>query len=72
MKTVLLSIVMGMIILNVISFAYGKKKIKNLEINNDNSEEKYKEGMKYVIISLVLTFITLIGVSIVAVLNYLL
>lgn len=72
MKIVLLSILMGMILLNLISFAYGKKKLKNLEVNNDNSEEKYKEGIKYVVISVILTFLTLIGVSVVAVLNYLL
>jgi len=70
MKTVLLIIIMGMIIINIVSFIYGKKKIKNLEVNNENSAEKYKEGVKYVVFSVVLSFLTLIGVSVIAIINY--
>lgn len=67
MKGVLLSILMVMIILNVCSFTYGKRIMKKVNVGNE--EENYKKGMKYVVISLIISFITLVGGSLIAILN---
>jgi heme/copper-type cytochrome/quinol oxidase subunit 2 len=71
MKVYLICIIAVMIVLNIISFSYGKSKMKKIEVNEQNSEELYKKGIKYVAISVVLSFLTIIGVTVVAVLNYL-
>ena len=71
MKTVLLVIMIVLIIINSSSFIYGKRKIKNLEVNNENSEELYKKGIRYVIISVVISFVTIIGASIIAIIYFL-
>ena len=71
MKTVLLVIMIVLIIINSCSFIYGKRKIKNLEVNNENSEELYKKGIRYVIISVVISFVTIIGASIIAIIYFL-
>lgn len=69
MKIILVSIIAVMILINLICVYYGKKNIKKVNENGDVSEADYKKGMKYMIFAAVLSFVTIIIISVVAVLN---
>lgn len=69
MKKVLLVILLCMILINISSFIYGKRTLKKLGKTEDNADENYKKGMRYVIFSVVLSFLTIIGITVVAILN---
>lgn len=69
MKVVLVSVIFVMIAINIICYIYGKKYLKRVQESEENSEENYKKGMRYIIIASVISFLTIVSVSIVAILN---
>lgn len=69
MKKVLIIVLLCIILVNVISFIYGRKSLKKLGKDEENAEENYKKGIKYVISSVVLSFITILAITIIAILN---
>lgn len=69
MKISLIVIIICLIIINIASFIYGKRSIKKLEQGNNNSEEEYKKCIKYMIFSVILSFVTVMGISIIAVIK---
>lgn len=69
MKPILIAILALLIIVNFVCVFYGKKKIKSVGENGEVSEEDVKKGMRYMIFAAAFSFITVIAISIVAILN---
>ena len=69
MKIILVSIIVVFILINLSCVYYGKKKIKNVGENGQVSEEDIKKGMRYMIFAAIFSFITIVAISIVAILN---
>ena len=69
MKGILVSIIGVLIIVNLVCVYFGKKKIKNVGDNGEVSDEDVKKGMKYMIFAAILSFLTVLAISIVAILN---
>ncbi|NLK95569.1 MAG: hypothetical protein GX275_10340 [Clostridiales bacterium] len=69
MKIILIIIIGLMILINLGTFIYGKRNMNKLGKDIDNADENYNKGIKYMIISIVVSFLTIIIVSIIAILN---
>ena len=54
-----------LVIANTICFIYGKKAISSNKSNKEVTDEDYKKGMRYVIFSLIISFLTIILVTII-------
>lgn len=72
MKNVYIIILVVLILINVISFVYGRKVLANVRSDEGKaSEEAYKKGMKYVIFSAILSFTTIIAATVMILLDVL-
>lgn len=69
MKIILIIIIGLMILINLGTFIYGKRNMNKLGKDIDNADENYNKGIKYMVISIVVSFLTIIIVSIIAILN---
>ena len=68
MGKILWIILIILVIANTLSFIYGKKAISSNKSNKSDKEvtdEDYKKGMRYVIFSLIISFLTIILVTII-------
>lgn len=72
MKNVFIIILVVLILINAISFIYGRKFLGNVKSDESKaSEEAYKKGMKYVIFSVILSFTTIIAATVMILLDVL-
>lgn len=69
MKILLISIIFFMIAINISLYIYGRKISKRVSESEEENEVMSKKAMKFTIISMVCSFITIIVVSILAILN---
>lgn len=71
MNKILIILIFILIIVNIVLFIYGKAKVKAIKKNEESTDEDYKNGMKYIIISSLVSFLTVILITIVAILKLL-
>ena len=72
MKNVYIIILAILILVNIVSFIYGRKVLKKVKDNEkEASEEVYKKGIKYVVFSAILSFLTIIAATIMILLDLL-
>ena len=71
MKSALIIILAILIIINIGSFIYGKLCLKKLDKSNENADENYKKGIKYVVFSVILSFFTIIAITVLVLINLL-
>lgn len=69
MKILLISIIFVMIAINISIYIYLRKVSKRVRESEEENEVMSKKAMKLTIISMVCSFITIIVVSILAILN---
>ena len=69
MKFILISIIFIMIAINISLYIYGRKISKMVGESEEENEALRKKTMKFTIISMICSFVTIIIVSIVAILN---
>ncbi|MBS5926525.1 MAG: hypothetical protein KIC66_05480 [Clostridium sp.] len=69
MKILLISIIFVMIAINISLYIYLRKVSKRVRESEEENEVMSKKAMKLTIISMVCSFITIIVVSILAILN---
>lgn len=65
MDMILIGIVLLLVVVNVVCYSIGRKKIKNI----DESSDDYKVGIKYMYISIILAVLTVFTTTIIAILN---
>ena len=72
MKNVYIIILAILILVNIVSFIYGRKVLKKVKDNEkEASEEVYTKGIKYVVFSAILSFLTIIAATIMVLLDLL-
>lgn len=65
MDLLLIGIIFILVVINLVCYRIGKKKMKSM----DADQSDYKSGLKYMYLSIILAFITLITTTIIAILN---
>ena len=71
MDTILIIIMVLLLVVNVVSFILSRKSIKRMNDKNANAGESYSKGMKYVVLSIVTSILSLIVITIVLIRNVL-
>lgn len=69
MDKVLILIIVLLIIVNIVLFIYGKRKLNEIKKNENAKDEDYKKGMKYIILSSAVSFLTIILIIIMAIIK---
>lgn len=69
MKSVLIALIFVMIGINLICYIYGRKCLKKVQESKEENEAMYKKGMKFIVATTIISFISIITVSVLAILN---
>ncbi|MBU5488717.1 hypothetical protein KQI77_11325 [Clostridium sp. MSJ-8] len=71
MKTILIAILAVVIIINLISFFYGRTKLRNFGKGEEEDKMNYHKGMRYVVLSVILSFLSIIIATILVIIKVL-
>ena len=71
MKIVLIAILAVIIIINLASFFYGRTKLRNFGKGEEEDKMNYKKGMRYVVLSVILSFLSIIIATILVIIKFL-
>lgn len=69
MNKILIVLIIILIIANIVLFIYGRTKINAIKKIVEANDQDYKKGMKYIVISSLVSFLTVILITIVAILK---